>query len=291
MSEKNITIFGEKNQSIPLILDSPHSGTTYPEDFNHQADFMKLRQAEDTYVDELFDFENGEKLGAAMLRAEFPRSYIDTNRSEKDFSPEDLLEDTNHVCDIQFAPSVKSKLGIGLIWLRVPPDGEPMYASKIHPDTLMHRVNQYHRPYHQALQRIMNQTYNRFGKFYHINCHSMQNHASAMSEQPKGTVRPDFVIGDRDGTTSEKDFRDVIVSCLKHLRYDVTINDPYKGVELVAAYSNPSLHKNSIQVEINRKLYMDEVTREKNDGFDVVKKNLKIVLQEVKNWISKKQGE
>ena len=67
MSEKNITIFGENNQSIPLILDSPHSGTTYPEDFNHQADFMKLRQAEDTYVDELFDFENIEKLGAAML--------------------------------------------------------------------------------------------------------------------------------------------------------------------------------------------------------------------------------
>ena len=62
-------------------------------------------------------------------------------------------------------------------------------------------------------------------------------------------------------------------------------------MELVAAYSNPSLHKNSIQVEINRKLYMDEVTRDKNDGFDTVKKNLKIVLQEVKNWISKKQGE
>ncbi len=290
MDKKAITILGEDSQSIPLILDSPHSGTYYPDDFHHQADFMKLRQAEDTYVDELFDFENIEKIGATFLRAEFPRSYIDTNRSEKDFSPEDLEADSNGICDIQFSPSVKSKLGIGLIWLRVPPDGEPMYAGKIHPSVLMHRVNTCHRPYHQALQRIMDKTYKQHGKFYHLNCHSMQNHASAMSEQPKGTGRPDFVIGDRDGTSSEKEFRDVIVSCLKSLDYDVSVNDPYKGVELVSAYSNPQIHKNSIQIEINRRLYMDEVTREKNNGFSSVKKNLKELLQELRNWIIKKQG-
>ena len=81
MDKKAITILGEDSQSIPLILDSPHSGTYYPDYFHHQADFMKLRQAEDTYVDELFDFENIEKIGATFLRAEFPRSYIDTNRS------------------------------------------------------------------------------------------------------------------------------------------------------------------------------------------------------------------
>ena len=74
MSEKNITIFGENNQSITIILDSPNRGTTYPADFNHQADIMNLRQAEATYVNALFDFENGEKLGAAMLREEFPRN-------------------------------------------------------------------------------------------------------------------------------------------------------------------------------------------------------------------------
>ena len=289
MNDKTLTILGEDNQSIPLILDSPHSGTFYPEDFNHQADFMRLRQAEDTYVDELFDFDNIESLGATFLRAEFPRSYIDTNRSEQDFSPEDLEADTDGICDISFSASVKSKLGIGLLWLRVPPDGEPMYASKIHPKVLMHRVNKYHRPYHQALQRIMDKTYKQHGVFYHINCHSMQNHASAMSEQPKGTERPDFVIGDRDGASSEKEFRDVIVQYLRGLNYNVSVNDPYKGVELVSAYSNPKLCKNSIQVEVNRRLYMNEITREKNDGFSKVKENLKALLKELKHWIIKKK--
>ena len=82
----------------------------------------------------------------------------------------------------------------------------------------------------------------------------------------------------------------MIVSCLKSLDYDVSVNDPYKGVELVSAYSNPQIHKNSIQIEINRRLYMDEVTREKNNGFSSVKKNLKELLQELRNWIIKKQG-
>ena len=290
MSQNNITIIGENSQSVPLILDSPHSGTNYPRDFNHQADFMKLRQAEDTYVDELFDYNNAEQMGIACLRAEFPRSYIDANRSEKDFNPEHFEYINDAICDIPFAPGVKSKLGIGLIWLRVPPDGEPMYASKITPEILMNRVKNYHRPYHQALQRIMKHTYERYQRFYHINCHSMQNHASAMSEQPKGTLRPDFVIGDRDGTTAEREFRDIIVNTLTKLGYDVKVNDPYKGVELVAAYSNPAIHKNSIQVEINRKLYMNEVTREKNDSFMKTKNNLTILVQEVKNWIINKQG-
>jgi N-formylglutamate deformylase len=290
MSQNNITIIGENSQSVPLILDSPHSGTNYPKDFNHQADLMRLRQAEDTYVDELFDYNNAEQMGIACLRAEFPRSYIDANRSEKDFNPEHFEYINDAICDIPFAPGVKSKLGIGLIWLRVPPDGEPMYTSKITPEILMNRVNNYHRPYHQALQRIMNHTYERYQRFYHINCHSMQNHASAMSEQPKGTLRPDFVIGDRDGTTAEREFRDIIVNTLTKLGYDVKVNDPYKGVELVAAYSNPAIHKNSIQVEINRKLYMNEVTREKNDSFIKTKNNLIILVQEVKNWIINKQG-
>jgi N-formylglutamate amidohydrolase len=283
MHDKILTIDGEEGQSIPLILDSPHSGQFYPKNFNHQATFSKLRQAEDSYVDELFDY--AVKIGAVMLKAEFPRSYIDPNRAETDFFLKDIINQNNIMYEIDFKPSIKSEMGIGLIWLKIPPEGEDMYKNKITLDELMNRVKTYHRPYHEALRRIMNKTYKKYNKFYHINCHSMQENATAMSTQIKGTSRPDFVIGDRDGNSCDKKFTNVVVECLRDLKYEVVVNDPYKGAELVSAYSDPNIQKHSLQIEINRKLYMNEETRVKHDGFNILKHNLSVLLNSLKTWL------
>ena len=110
-----LNIDGDTGQSIPLIIDSPHSGQLYPSDFNHHANFAKLRQAEDTYVDELYKLISS--IGGIILDAKFPRSYIDLNRSETDFSSIDILDTNNSFNEIKFKPSVKSEFGIGLIWL------------------------------------------------------------------------------------------------------------------------------------------------------------------------------
>jgi N-formylglutamate amidohydrolase len=281
--DKILTIDGEEGQSIPLILDSPHSGQFYPKNFNHQATFSKLRQAEDSYVDELFDY--AVKIGAVMLKAEFPRSYIDPNRAETDFFLKDIINQNNIMYEIDFKPSIKSEMGIGLIWLKIPPEGDDMYKNKITLDELMNRVKTYHRPYHEALRRIMNKTHKKYNKFYHINCHSMQENATAMSTQIKGTSRPDFVIGDRDGNSCDKKFTNVVVECLRDLNYEVMVNDPYKGAELVSAYSDPNIQKHSLQIEINRKLYMNEETRVKHDGFNILKHNLSVLLNSLKTWL------
>lgn len=283
MHDKILTIDGEEGQSIPLILDSPHSGQFYPKNFNHQATFSKLRQAEDSYVDELFDY--AVKIGAVMLKAEFPRSYIDPNRAETDFFLKDIINQNNIMYEIDFKPSIKSEMGIGLIWLKIPPEGDDMYKNKITLDELMNRVKTYHRPYHEALRRIMNKTHKKYNKFYHINCHSMQENATAMSTQIKGTSRPDFVIGDRDGNSCDKKFTNVVVECLRDLKYEVVVNDPYKGAELVSAYSDPNIQKHSLQIEINRKLYMNEETRVKHDGFNILKHNLSVLLNSLKTWL------
>ena len=283
MHDKILTIDGEEGQSIPLILDSPHSGQFYPKNFNHQATFSKLRQAEDSYVDELFDY--AVKIGAVMLKAEFPRSYIDPNRAETDFFLKDIINQNNIMYEIDFKPSIKSEMGIGLIWLKIPPEGDDMYKNKITLDELMNRVKTYHRPYHEALRRIMNKTHKKYNKFYHINCHSMQEKATAMSTQIKGTSRPDFVIGDRDGNSCDKKFTNVVVECLRDLNYEVMVNDPYKGAELVSAYSDPNIQKHSLQIEINRKLYMNEETRVKHDGFNILKHNLSVLLNSLKTWL------
>mgnify|MGYP001260460329 FL=1 len=280
MSKKILNVEGDEGQSIPLIIDSPHSGTEYPLDFNHQADFAQLRQAEDSYVDELY--KHVSSIGGVFLDAKFPRSYIDPNRSENDFILEDLHEKNNSACEIRFKPTIKSQLGIGLVWLKIPPNGEPMYKDKITLKQLMHRVNTYHRPYHKILKNILDNTYKKFGNFYHVNAHSMQNQATAMSDQSQGTKRPDFVIGDREGTSCKRRFTDLIVDFLKSLNYSVDVNYPYKGMELIRAYSDPLQNKNSVQIEVNRKLYMNEETREKIDNFKILKQDLKKLINEIK---------
>ena len=113
----------------------------------------------------------------------------------------------------------------------------------------------------------------------------MQNNASAMSTQEKGTLRPDFVIGDRDGTSCNKKFTNLIVNILKDLNYNVVTNDPYKGMELVSAYSNPTQNNHSLQIEVNRTLYMDEKTRIKTEGFNVLKENLSLMIREIKQFV------
>ncbi len=259
-----LSVEGEHTQTTPLVLDSPHSGTEYPQDFNHQADPALLRQAEDTHVHTLW--QGALQSGAVLLHAHFPRAYVDANRAQDDIDPQQLQGDYPE----PLKPSVKSQLGIGLCWTRVPPDGGPLYAQMLTAEQVLHRVNTYHRPYHQQLRRLLDHSHARFGAVWHIDCHSMQNHASAMSTQPKGTLRPDFVLGDRDGQTCEPGFTQAVAEFLRGKGFHVTINDPYKGVELIRANGNPAQGRHSMQIEVNRRLYMDEKTRLPHAGFDAL---------------------
>ena len=87
-----------------------------------------------------------------------------------------------------------------------------------------------------------------------------------------GKIAPsDIVLGDLDGRTSNRDFINMLKDFWRELGYRVTINDPFKGVELIKRYSHPTRGKNSVQIEINRALYMDEKTGDKNLNFDAFK--------------------
>ena len=136
------------------------------------------------------------------------------------------------------------------------------------------RIEGYHRPYHGAVQGLIAETHERFGRSWHIDCHSMNAVAGAQGEGGAGRARADFVLGDRDGTTCDAELTELVRGVLAGFGYDVRINDPYKGVELVRAYSDPPAGRMSLQVEVNKRLYMNEATRAKSAGFDSVQKHL-----------------
>lgn len=262
---------------VPLVLDSPHSGTEYPPDFQPAQPMQALRQAEDSFVDELYG--DAPKHGATLIAARFPRSYIDPNRSFLDIDTS--LLDAPWPGPAQ--ASRKTQLGIGLIW-RIMDSGEPIYSRKLSVDEVKRRITDYHQPYQKAVQQALDAVHRHFGVVYHLNCHSMPAMSSRISEEGPGKPRADFVLGDRDGTTCSPDFTALVAGTLKGMGYDVKVNDPYKGVELVRAFSDPAVHRHSLQVEVNRRLYMDERTREKGAGFDELRDRLDRLVRVIAHY-------
>jgi N-formylglutamate deformylase len=256
----------------PLVLDSPHSGHDFPTDFGAIVSEAELRESEDCYVDELYAAAH--ELGVPLLAARFPRTYLDPNRNAGDIDLE-LIEGP---WPWEYRPSGKARIGKSLIW-RTLEDGRPIYGRKLAPEAVRRRIERCHMPYHQKLREQLDATYRRSGKVYHINCHSMRCVAGKQSEDGAGSVRPDFVIGDRDGTTCEPRFTELVRSTLAGMGYRVTVNDPYKGVELIRAYCDPKAGRHSLQIEINKRLYMDEKTLAKTAGFAQLQKSLGELLR------------
>jgi len=255
-----------RRAAIPLVLDSPHSGTVYPADFEHAPPRALVRQAEDTYVAELY--AAAPSVGATLIEALFPRAYIDPNRHPSDIDPLLLADEWPD----PITPSRKTELGIGLVW-RLAHGGVPMYARKLTAAEVRRRVAECYEPYHAAVATALDEVHRAFGVAWHINCHSMPAVGDAMSDDP-GRPRADFVLGDRDGSTCQPEFTAFVAATLERMGYSVAINHPYKGVELVRRHGRPAQRRHSLQIEVNRKLYMDEATLTKNEGFAALQTNL-----------------
>jgi N-formylglutamate amidohydrolase len=273
-----LEVRGPGRAAFPLVLDSPHSGHEFPDDFGAAVSEAELREGEDCYVDELY--AGGPELGAPLLAALWPRTYLDPNRHAGDVDL-DLIEGR---WPGEYRPSGKAKVGKALIW-RTLEDGRPIYSRKMSAETVAQRVHGFHAPYHGAIQALLSETHARFGRVYHINCHSMRAVAGKQSDDGEGSLRADFVLGDRDGTSCDPRFTEFVRGVLAGMGYQVKVNDPYKGVELVRAYADPAAGRHSLQIEINKRLYMDEATLEKTAGFDVLQRNLSSLLQEIKKFL------
>ncbi|HEY3046084.1 MAG TPA: N-formylglutamate amidohydrolase [Polaromonas sp.] len=258
-----------------LVLDSPHSGTHYPADFLFACDFSVLRCAEDTHVEKLYDFANA--LGVHWIEAHFPRSYLDANRNTTEIDV--TLFDAPWPGPVETDPKILSKvrLGKGLIW-RTTDDGEAIYARKLSVAEVETRIAQCWQPYHAAVAQAIDAAHRQHGYSIHINCHSMPAVASSHATDFPGEKHADFVVGDRDGSTASPALSRLVCAHLSALGYSVAYNHPYKGVELVRRYSKPAEHRHSIQLEINRKLYMSEDTLAIKPGFEPLKAHLRSLI-------------
>lgn len=263
---------------LPLVFDSPHSGIIYPADFEYACDFGLLEKAEDKYVDKLFS--DAPDYGAALLCADFPRSYIDVNRCIHDIDAE-LLEDE---WPGEINTAGRSHAGIGLIRRLVRP-GVPLYNKMLKAVEIQHRIEKFYHPYHNKLMELINGAHYRHGQSWHINCHSMPTQ-ERNSFRASPLKDHDFVLGDRDGTTCDLQFVHAVRDHLKKRGFKVAINDPYKGVELVKKFSCPAQGRHSLQIEIARRLYLDEETYKKSKNFNALKEEINLLIKFCASYVS-----
>jgi N-formylglutamate deformylase len=255
--------------ALPIVIDSPHSGTWYPPDFGYAAPFELLRRGEDLYVDRLY--ERAPEYGATFIAANFPRAYIDPNRLPADI--DEALLDAPWPGEVAAGP--KTKLGIGLIWRLL---GEvPVYGRKLSVTEVQQRIRRCYEPYHAALDEAIEGAVRQFGAVWHLNVHSMPDDSY---ERLKLPVKPlaDFVLGDLDGRTAGEPLMALIERVLRDHGYSVARNDPFKGVEIIARNGRPAEGRHSLQIEVKRSCYADVAAHAPNEGFARVQRALDAML-------------
>ncbi|MBY0225819.1 MAG: N-formylglutamate amidohydrolase [Hyphomicrobium sp.] len=257
----------------PFVFCSPHSGRIYPQSFLDQSrlDAMALRRSEDCYVDELFI--RAASRGATLLSARFPRAYIDANREPYELDPELFVEP---LPDWANARSVRVAGGLGTI-ARIVSDGEEIYDGPLALSDALLRVELLHKPFHAVLRSLLDRAQRNFGYAILIDCHSMPSAHMAHA----GVQRPDFVIGDRFGTSCDLRLTKLIRSIMTELGYEAQLNRPYAGGYITEHYGRPLRGVHAVQLEINRGLYMDERTLEKTPRFPSLERDLLLFAKQL----------
>ncbi len=265
-------------QQIPFVFNSPHSGRRYPAAFVERSrlDPSSLRRSEDHYVDELF--ASAVDLGAPLLMAHFPRAYIDVNREPYELDPRMFDGPLPPFANIG---SVRVAGGLGTI-PRIVAENMEIYTRRLSVEEGLERIESIYKPYHACLRRLIAKTHVQFGFGVLIDCHSMPGNIRVAGSN----LRPDFIIGDRYGTSASADLSRAAIDILENLGFSAVRNKPYAGGFITEHYGRPGRGLHAIQVEISRALYVDEATLQKKREFDAIAAAISSFMRQMAEFVS-----
>ena len=256
-----------------VVFNSPHSGNVYPRQFlaASRLDLATLRRSEDSFVDELI--LGVVARGHPVMRAHFPRCYIDVNREPYELDPRMF---DGRLPSFANTRSMRVAGGLGTV-ARVVGDAQEIYGQRIPVDDAIRRIEVLYKPYHRALRRLVTRVHRDFGTAILIDCHSMPSNAGGRDERP----RADIVLGDRYGTSCVAVVAETIEATLRKQGYVVSRNKPYAGGFITEHYGNPAVGLHALQLEINRSLYMDERRYQRSASFATVSADMEILAGRV----------
>ena len=265
-------------QTIPFVFNSPHSGNRYPADFLAASalDALSIRRSADHYVDELF--ADAPELGAPLLAAHFPRAYLDVNREPYELDPRMFDGPLPPYVNIG---SLRVAGGLGTI-PRIVAENMLIYRKRMTVEEGLSRIETIYKPYHACLRRLIAHTHTRFGLAVLIDCHSMPGNIRL----PTSDLRPDFIIGDRYGTSASAELSRAALQFLDGMGFVAVRNKPYAGGFITEHYGRPVRGLHALQIEINRALYVDELTLEKRPDFPLIAAALSTFMRQMADFVS-----
>lgn len=262
-------IIAPRKWTRPVIFNSPHSGRVYPAEFlaASRLNPHALRKSEDCYIDELFSFVA--ELGSPLLHAHFPRAFLDVNREPYELDPRMFREDLPGFAN---SSSMRVAGGLGTI-PRIVSEGDEIYRGPLKLIDALARIETIYRPYHRTLADLINRARDAFGYSLLIDCHSMPSTACS-HVTPHQAGRVDIVLGDRHGVACADEIVSTLEELIRSQGLRVLRNKPYSGGFITQNYGSPNHHRHALQIEINRALYLDERSLERNRGYAAVKLTL-----------------
>ncbi|MDP3408124.1 N-formylglutamate amidohydrolase [Bosea sp. (in: a-proteobacteria)] len=270
--ERPYTLYQPALHIVPVVVDVPHAGRRYPRAFVERArlPLRSLRRSEDAYVDRLF--AHSVALGAPLLVAEFPRAFLDVNREPYELDPR-MFE--GRLPPFANTRSLRVAGGLGTI-PRIVGDAHEIYFGRIPVEEALGRIDGLYRPYHAGLRDLVHRTQRAFGTCILVDAHSMPS--SGLDRD--AAAKPDIILGDRFGTSAAGYVTDIAEAAFARLGLSVTRNRPYAGGFITEHYGAPSASVHTLQIEVNRALYMDETTLLPHAGFAPLEKAISAAMAE-----------
>ena len=256
------------------IFNSPHSGCIYTKEFldSTNVEIYDLRTSEDSFVGELF--YSTKFFNCLLMEAKFPRTFIDLNRSHLELDP-CLISG-----DFRYDKTARNMVGMGVI-PRISGNGKEIYSEPIIAKDAMKRLESFYFPYHSFLYNLLLESKNRLGYAVLFDCHSMPSKLNLEISNSKYNNDPDIILGDLNGTSCSSFLVSEVKAVFEKHNFFVTKNQPFSGGEITKKYGNPSNDIHVIQIEINKKLYMDENSIKKNKNFENFRIKLTSVIEEL----------
>ncbi|WP_379968205.1 N-formylglutamate amidohydrolase [Epilithonimonas sp. UC225_85] len=249
---------------VPIIISVPHAGTFIPEDIKSNMNPELSDQLDDTdwYINKLYGFAS--ELGITMITANYSRWVVDLNRNPEN---QPLYNDGRVITDVVTITDF---------------NGNPIYKDNYIPNSeeVSRRVELYHKPYHEKLDELLQQTKAEFGKVLLFDAHSIRKSVPGIRSEDF----PDLILGDNDETSSSSGLIEITIDSLQNKGYGFSYNHPFKGGYITRSFGKPSENIHALQLEMCKTNYMDssEMTYDETNAerIQVVLKGLFLKLIE-----------
>jgi N-formylglutamate amidohydrolase len=261
-----------RESETPVVVEVPHAGLDLaPQDLEPlAAPARAIARDADLYVDALY--EDAAAQGASAIVARASRYVVDVNRAETDVDG-DVVEGARGDVSLQH----------GLVW-RTTSEGEPALARKLSRVELEERLERVWRPYHRTLAGLVERKRARFGLCVVLAAHSMPSverrgarvtgggGSGSSDKSANNKQRADVVPGTRGRRSAAGKFIDFVEEHARRRGWSVRHDDPYAGGFTTQHYGRPEQGVHVVQVELARRLYLDEVTLRPGPDFEGVRR-------------------